>query len=251
MVFGLLGGYTWTSISLGTTVLSTVPSRTASGSSSSTARVDGPSVGGYISYFNGAFSTDFLIKNDFLSLSENQSQLLGFGACSCFVPSVPSFIVPQSGSGSTNLNELTLSDDVNYRVRWSDWWWVEPTFSAVYVNTSYASSAAALGLADGYTLRLQGGARIGMDSVFGAAHVSTVLSGQLFNDVIVHGNNIQAASFGPNGDILSDQGKVQAQAIASINVDFGHGLSASVQGDVYGASHIFGAGGQATVRMQW
>jgi hypothetical protein len=44
---------------------------------------------------------------------------------------------------------------------------------------------------------------------------------------------------------------VQGQAIASINMDFGHGLSASVQGDVYGARGIFGAGGQATLRMQW
>ena len=249
MVLGLLGGYTWTNISLGTTVLSTAPSRTAPGSSSSTAHVDGPSVGGYISYFNGPFSTDFLIKNDFLSLSETQSQILGFGVCSCS-PS-PSFTVPQSGSGSTNLNELTLSDDVNYRVKWYDWWWVEPTVGAVYVNSSYATSAAALGLADGYTFRFQGGARIGMDSVFGTTHVSTVLTGQLFNDVIVHGNNLQGGTFGQSGDILSDQGKLQGEAIASINMDFGHGLSASVQGDVYGARSIFGAGGQATLRMQW
>jgi hypothetical protein len=251
MVFGLLGGYTWTNISLGTTVLSLVPSRTAPGSSSSTARVDGPSVGGYISYFNGAFSTDFLIKNDFLSLSESQSQVLGFGACSCFGGAFPPFTAPQSGSGSTSLNQLTLSDDVNYRVKWYDWWWVEPTVGAVYVNSSYASSAAALGLADGYTFRLQGGARIGIDSVFGGTHVSTTLTGQLFNDVIVHGNNIQGGTFGQSGDILSDQGKLQGQAIASINMDFGHGLSASVQGDVYGARGVFGAGGQATLRKQW
>jgi hypothetical protein len=250
-IFGLLGGYTWTNISLSTAVLSTAPSHTASGSSLSSAHVDGPSVGVYISYFNGELSSDFLIKNDFLSLSETQSQILGFGACSCFGLIDSSFTAPQSSSGSTSLNELTISDDINYRVKWYDWWWIEPTVGAVYVNSSYASSAAALGLADGYTFRLQGGSRIGMDSVFGATHVSATLTGQLFNDVIVHGNNIQGGTFGQSGDILSDQGKLQGQAIASINVDFGHGLSGSVQGDVYGARGIFGAGGQATLRMQW
>jgi hypothetical protein len=251
VVFGLLAGYTWTKISLGTTVLSTVPSRTASGSSSSSAHVDGPSVGAYVSYFNGPLSNDFLIKNDFLSLSENQSQILGFGACTCFIPNAPSFVFPQSGSASTNLDQLTISDDVNYRVKWQERWWTEPTVGAVYVNSSYASSAAALGLADGYIFRVQGGARIGTDSVFGTYHVTTVLTGLLFDDVIVHGNNIQGQSFGQSGDILSDQGKVQAQAIASINADFGHGVSASIQGNVYGARGIFGAGGQATLRMQW
>ena len=251
VVFGVLGGYTWTHISVNTTVLSTIPNKTASGSSSTTAHVDGPGVGAYVSYFNGPFSNDFLIKNDFLSLSESQSQILGFGSCSCFGPDAPAFISPQSGSGSTNLNQLTISDDLNYRLKWYDWWWAEPTVGAVYVNSSYASSAAELGLADGYTFRLQAGARTGMDSVFGATHVTTVLTGLLFNDVIVRGNNIQGAGFGQNGDILSDQGKLQGEAIASINVDFGHGVSASVQGDVYGARGIVGAGGQATLRMQW
>ena len=117
VIVGLLGGYTWTRISVGTTVLSAVPSRTASGSSSSAAHVDGPSVGAYASYFNGPVSNYFLIKNDFLSLSETQSQILGFGACSCFGPNAPSFISPQSGSGSTNLNQLTISDDLSYRIK--------------------------------------------------------------------------------------------------------------------------------------
>jgi hypothetical protein len=192
-----------------------------------------------------------LIKNDFLSLNETQSQILGFGACSCFGPNTPSFVSDQSGSGSTNFNQLTISDDLNYRVKWYDWLWSEPTVGATYVNSSYASSAAALGLSDGYTLRIQGGGRVGMDSVVGAAHVTTVLTALALNDVIVHGNNIQGGSFGQSGDILSDQGKVQGEAIASINLDFGHGLSGSVQGDIYGARGIFGAGGQATLRVQW
>jgi hypothetical protein len=250
VVFGLLGGYTWTNISLTTTVLSTVPAKTASGSSSTSAHINGPSLGGYLSYFNGPLSNDFFIKNDFLSLNETQSQLLGFGACSCFNVDAP-FVTPQSGSGSTNLNQLTLSDDVSYRIPWSGWMWMAPTAGLLYVNSTYASSAQALGLADGYIFRAQGGAKVGMDSFFNSVHVTTVLTGLLFNDVIVHGNNIQGGSFGQDAAILNDQGRIQGEGIAMVNLDFGGGVSASVEGDIYGARGIFGAGGKATLRKQW
>ena len=81
--------------------------------------------------------------------------------------------------------------------------------------------------------------------------MTSALTGLLFDDVIVHGYNLEGRAFGESGNILSDQGKLQGEAVASINVDFGHGLSASVQGYVYGARDIIGAGGQATLRMQW
>jgi len=35
-----------------------------------------------------------------------------------------------------------------------------------------------------------------MDFFFNNVHVTTVLTGLLFNDVVVHGNNIQGGSFG-------------------------------------------------------
>ena len=250
VIFGLLGGYTWTDISLTTTALSTAPAKTASGSSSTSAHINGPSLGGYLSYFNGPLSNDFLIKNDFLSLNETESQLLGFGACSCFNVNVP-FVAPQFGSGSTNLNQLTLSDDVSYKIPWSSWMWIAPTAGLRYVNSTYSSSAEALGLADGYIVQVEGGARVGMDSLFNNVRVTTVLTGLLFNDVVVHGNNIQGGSFGQDAAILSDQGRIQGEGIAMVNADFGGGVSASLEGDIYGARGIFGAGGKATLRMQW
>ena len=88
---------------------------------------------------------------------------------------------------------------------------------------NYSSSAAALGLSDGYIFRLQGGAKLGLDSTLADTRLTTVLTGLIFDDVAVHGNNIQAGSFGPSGNILSDQGKVQGEAIASINFDLGVG----------------------------
>ena len=250
VVFGLLGGYTWTNISLTTTAVSTAPNKTASGSSWTSAHINGPSLGGYLSYFNGPFSNDFLIKNDFLSLNETQSQLLGFGACSCYGSDI-AFVSPQFGSGSTNLNQLTLSDDITYKFSWSPWMWIAPTAGVRYVNSTYSSSAQALGLADGYIFRVQGGAKVGMDSLFNNVRVTTTLTGLLFNDVVVHGNNIQGGSFGQDAAILSDQGRIQGEGIAMVNLDFGGGMSASVEGDIYGARGIFGAGGKATLRMLW
>ena len=106
-------------------------------------------------------------------------------------------------------------------------------------------------MSDGYIFRIQGGAKLRVDSMLGDTRLTTLLTGLIFDDVVVHGNNIQAGSFGPSGNILSDQGKVQGEAIASVNFDLGRGLSASVQGDVYGGQGVFGTGGNATIRMQW
>jgi hypothetical protein len=251
VVFGLLGGYTWTNISLTTTVLSAIPSKTASGSSLTSAHINGPSIGGYLSYFSGPFSNDFLIKDDFLSLNETDSQLLGFGACSCFPSGAVAFVSPQFGSGSTNLNQGTVSDDVSYKIPWSGWMWIAPTAGLRYINSTYSSSAQALGLDDGYIFRVQGGAKVGIDSLFNNVHVTTVITGLAFNDVIVHGNNIQGGSFGQDAAILNDQGRMQGEGIATVNLDFGRGVSASVEGDIYGARGIFGAGGKATLRMLW
>ena len=100
-------------------------------------------------------------------------------------------------------------------------------------------------------LPASGRRKVGRDLVFNNVLVTTVITGLLFNDVVVHGNNIQGGSFGQDAAILSDQGRIQGEGVAMVNLDFGGGVSASVEGDVYGARGIFGAGGKATVRMQW
>ena len=154
------------------------------------------------------------------------------------IPLGVAYTNPNFGSGSTNLNQLTISDNVNYKMPLYERVWIEPTAGLQYVNSSYSSSAAALGLSDGYIFRLQGGAKLGLNSTLADTRLTTVLTGLIFDDVAVHGNNIQAGSFGQSGNILSDQGKVQGEAIASINFDLGRGLSASVQGDVYGGRRL-------------
>ena len=259
LVAGLLGGYIWNNITINTSAFSSDPTKVANGSNRTTAQINGPSLGLYATYFNGPFSNDFLIKNDFLSLDESWSGILGFGTCNAIIcngaptnfSAGTAYANPNFGSGSTNLNQLTIYDNVNYRIPLYERIAIEPTAGLLYVNSSYSSSAAALGLSDGYIFRIQGGAKLRVDLMLGDTRLTTLLTGLVFDDVVVHGNNIQAGSFGPSGNILSDQGKVEGEGIASLNFDFGHGLSASVQGDVYGGQNIFGAGGKATIRMQW
>ncbi len=258
-VAGLLGGYIWNNITVNTSAFSSDPTKLANGSNRTTAHIDGPSLGLYATYFNGPFSNDFLIKNDFLSLDESWSGILGFGTCNAAIcngappnfSAATAYANPNLGSGSTNLNQLTIYDNVNYKIPLYERIAIEPTGGLLYVNSSYSSSAAALGLSDGYIFRVQGGARLRVDSMLGDTRMTTLLTGRIFDDVVVHGNNIQAGSFGPSGNILSDQGKVQGEAIASVNFDLGRGLSASVEGDVYGGQGVFGAGGKATIRMRW
>lgn len=250
IIFGVLGGYTWTHISVKTSIVSGA-AITANGSSLTTADANGPSLGLYATYFNGPFSNQFLIKNDFLSLNETNSQTLGFGACQCFGLGPVPFTATSSGSGSTSLNQLTISDDITYKIQLSDRFWIAPTAGLRNVGSFYSSSAAALGLANGDIFRLQGGASLGTDSFIGETRVSPSLTGLLFDDVVVTGNNVQGGNFGTNGNILSDQGRLQAEGIAAVSVDFGHGLSAVLQGDLYGGQGIFGAGGKASLRMQW
>jgi hypothetical protein len=154
--------------------------------------------------------------------------VLGFCACTCFEPAPPApslplgFSVPYSGSGSTSLDQLTISDDASYRIHVSSAAWFEPTAGAQFTHESYSQSAAALGLSDGHTFRLDGGARVGMDALVGQTLVTTSLTGLAFEDLVVTGDSISGGAFGPHGNILSDQGVLQGAGILAVNLDFGH-----------------------------
>ncbi len=241
------------------TIISGDPSRAATGSSRLTAKLDGPSVGGYVSYFNGPFSNDFLIKNDFLNLSETYNDSLGFGLCTCFAGlgvAPIAYTVPASGFGNTTLNQITISDYINYRIPLSATTWVEPTGGIQFTDSLYSNSASLLGLQDGYAIRLQAGARFGFTGTFLNGftlpdRLTTSFTALIFDDVVVHGNFIQGGVFGVNGNILNDEGKVQGEGILALNYDLGNGYSTYVQADVRGGDNIFGVGGKGGVRVRW
>jgi len=253
VMIGVMGGYMESNVTVNTTMFSGDPSRAANGTSRLTARLTGPTVGGYASYFNGPFSNDFLVKADFLSLNEQYTDNLGFGLCTCFLGlgvSPIAYNVPQAGFGNTSLDMVTISDFVSYRIPVAATTWVEPTGGVQFSNSSYSSSAALLGLKDGYSVRLQGGLRVGFNGLFNP-RLTTTITGLIFDDVVVHGNFIQGGVFGASGNILNSEGKVQGEGIFALNYDLGNNTSTYVQADVRGGDGIFGVGGKGGIRVRW
>ncbi len=248
LIVGLLGGYVLSHLDVNTLSTSSALPDVPSGSSSLRARLSGPSVGAYASYFRGGFSADIAFKVDFLDLNLSFNDILGFGAN----PDIgfAAATVPFAGSGSTTLNNYTTSGNLNYRIPVAWNLWVEPTAGFQYTRSDYGSDAAALGLADGTLLRFQGGARLGVENMWWDVRTTTVLTGLLYDNVIVDGGAIQNG-LGGNPLLLLDEGKLRAQGILALNFYHRGGVTSFVQADIQGGEGLIGAGGKAGVRVAW
>jgi hypothetical protein len=247
LIVGLLAGYTSSDVKVRTTILSTNLPNLSNGFGNIKAKLSGPSAGLYMTYFDGGFSSDFLLKNDFLDLDETTNQLLAFTANVNLNPAS----LPFYSTGHTTLNQLTASENLNYKFLLSNAFWIEPTAGIQYTLSSYGGGATALGLKDGYLVRLQGGARLGVDTYLGQTRVTTTLTGLVYDDAVVHGDFIQGGAFGVTSNALKDQGKIRGDGILAVNFDLGNGVSTFVQGEVRGGQGLFGAGGKAGLRVQW
>ncbi len=255
LILGVMAGYLESDVKVNTSVVSTAPPGAVGGLSNGfgnlKAHLSGPSLGGYVTYFNGPWSNDFLIKNDFLDLNESFTDTQAFQVCNCFPGTFNPFTSVFTGSGKASLDEFTVSDNLNYRIPLMARLWMEPTGGVQYTLSSYSGGAAALGLKDGDMVRLQGGSRFGIDGVLGDTKVTTTLTGLVYDDVVVSGNFIQGGVFGTSGNILNDQGKLRGEGVLAVKFDFGGGKSAFLQADVRGGDGLFGAGGKGGFRVEW
>ena len=247
LIIGILAGYVSTDISLNATTRPTAPitdPTVGTGTSSGKIRVSGPSVGGYYTYFNGPFSTDTTVKADFLSINESFTEVLAFNA------GFGNALV--TGAGSANVTNFVAASNYQYRFPMSATVWLEPTVGYRYTNSNYDSGAAALGLQDGYDWRVQGGARLGIESFWNSVHVTTTITGLAYSDVKIVGGPITSGAGGAfAGTVLpSDEGKVRGEGIFTSNFDFGRGFSTFVQGEVRGGSGLIGGGGRIGARLQ-
>jgi hypothetical protein len=246
LIVGVLAGYEASHLSLITSSTSSDPTDKPNGFSTMKAQLSGPAAGVYASYFNGRFSTDLAFKAEFYDLNLAFTDLLGFHSVPAagFPPTQALF----SGSGTTRLNNYTTAGNVNYRIPTGAVTWIEPTGGFQYVMSRYASGADQFGLADGELLRLQGGARFGFESFWYGVRVTTVATGLLYDDVLVTGGQLATA---PNPLILSEQGKLRAEGILTLNVYHGNGLNSFVQADLRGGEGLFGATGKVGARFVW
>jgi Autotransporter beta-domain len=255
LIVGILSGYISTDISLSGTSRPTAPINDTSvgiGTSTGKIRVSGPSVGGYYTYFNGAFSNDTTLKADFLGINESLTESMpfnnnnnGFGGVNHLV----------SGAGSANVTNFVAAQNFQYRFPVSAGLWFEPTVGYRYTNSHYDAGGAALGLQDGYDWRVQGGGRFGIESFWNAVHVTTTITGLAYSDVKIVGGPITggatSGSFAGGTVLPSDEGKVRGEGIFLANFDYGHGFSTFVQAEVRGGSGLFGAGGRVGARTQF
>jgi hypothetical protein len=250
LILGILAGYVSTDISLNGTTRPTAPITDATigtGTSTGKIRVSGPSVGGYYTYFNGPFSNDTTVKADFLSISESFTEVLAFNGAGVGGPSVI------TGAGSANVTNFVAASNYQYRFPMSAAVWVEPTVGYRYTNSSYDAGAAALGLQDGYDWRVQGGARLGIESFWNSVHVTTTITGLAYSDVKIVGGPITSGAGGAfaGTTIPSDQGKVRGEGIFLANFDYGRGFSTFVQAEVRGGSGLIGGGGRVGARLDF
>jgi hypothetical protein len=245
LIVGMLLGYESSHVSLTASSISSDPT-SPNGFSTMKAQLSGPTTGVYASYFNGGFSTDLAFKAQFYNLNIAFTDLLGFQSNPLF--GFPPTSVPFSGTGTTQLNNYTTSANVNYRIPTGATTWVEPTAGFEYKISDYASGADQFGLADGTLLRLQGGARFGFEGAWNGVRMSMVVTGLLYDDVLVAGGVLANS---PNPLILADEGKLRAEGILALNFYHGNGVNSFVQADLVGGEGLFGVAGKAGVRLAW
>jgi hypothetical protein len=245
LVVGMLLGYESSHVSLTTSSISSDPT-SPNGFSTMKAQLSGPATGVYASYFNSGFSTDLAFKAEFYDLNISFTDFLGFQSNPLF--GFPPTTVAFSGTGTTQLNNYTTSGNVNYRIPTGATIWVEPTAGFEYIISDYASGADQFGLADGLLLRLQGGARFGFEGAWNGVRMSTVVTGLLYDDVLVSGGVLASS---PNPLILSDEGKLRAEGIVTLNFYHGNGVNSFAQADLLGGEGLFGVGGKLGVRVAW
>lgn len=246
LIVGLTAGYVSSDLTLNTSSLSSQANVNTGGNGAARlhATLPGPTAGLYATYFNGGFSTDFLLKVDALTLNETFNDVL--------FTTNPSTVL-FAGGGSVPLLNATVAGNLNYRFDLYPNFWIEPTVGAQYTNSSYGSNAFQLGLDDGTLVMVQGGARVGTTTLINnRILMTTTLTGLAYDDVLVAGGFIPAAtSTGQNLLVQADQGKVRGRGVLAFNFDCGQGITSFVQGEVRGGSGLFGAGGRAGVRVDW
>jgi hypothetical protein len=206
-VIGLLGGDTESTV------------HNADGSS---AHLRGPGVGVYSVYVNGGFSTDSLFKADLFDLDSTDAF---------------------NNTTGLHLTNYTTADNLNYKFELGQSW-IEPTAGFTYTATNWDNASLAIGLTNGQSWRVQGGARIGTAFDANGVHVEPSLTALLYDDVSITGGTIVTAT----SVVPTDQGKVFGQLDGKLNFEFARGFSSFVEGEVRGRENVFGVAGRVGIR---
>ena len=193
--------------------------------------LNGPGIGLYGAYINGGFSTDAVVKGDWFNMSEDD-QAMGI-------------------SNSVKLQTLSVAENVQYKFNVAKDSFIEPTAGYAYTNTQYGSGAEALGLENGYSVRLQAGARFGTAWNWNNIHLAPTLTVLAYDTVLLTGTALQNAALTGGPTAPTDLGLVRGEVDAEISADFGNGLSGLLRGEVRFGEDLIGEAIKVGLRKQW
>jgi hypothetical protein len=209
LVFGILGGVTETHVS------------NRDGSSS---KVTAPGVGIYGAYVNGGFSIDGLFKADFIGEDDTTAGVLT----------------------TRHSNNYVAAGNINYKINLANNWWWEPTIGVSHTETVWGTNERLAGFQDGSTTRVQGGARVGTETMWGTVRVQPTFGVYVYSDVSVNGGT----QVGPP-PMLNDEGKVWGKGTAKLNFRATDRVSFYVEGEVRATSDIVGGAGRVGARVSF
>jgi hypothetical protein len=219
-------------------VSSWIHAHTGYDGSATTMTLDGPGAGIYLQYIKGGFSTDLTTKFDFLSMNQN------------FAGAVP--------NASVDILNAGLSGNVQYKFSGlfgSDSNFIEPTAGFTLTHTGFGSGAAALGLEDAYTVRLQSGIRVGTTwNAGGGVSVDASMRALVYGDAVAQGTSV--ATNGSAGFITptispSDTGLLRGQLDPELSFNLPNDYSVTVSGQVRGGHEILGESVSVNLRKQF
>jgi hypothetical protein len=192
--------------------------------------LEGPGVGAYAMYIRGPFEADLTGKVDFLSLAED------FGG---FAP-----------NASTDVTNAGLAGNIQYRNKIGRGGYIDPTVGFSMTRTMFGDNAAAIGLKDATTVRLQAGARFGNVFEVNGIVVEPILGLLLYENVVAEGTSISTAPIAiPIAP--TDRGLLRGEADPELNLGFNNGYSAYLRGMVRFGGELFGAGAKMGLRKQF
>ncbi len=228
------GGFdtTWQNVAGGALVVGLVGSWTGAhvsyDGSATTTKMEGPGGGLYATYVNGGFSVDVTNKYDFLHLTEDFAGL--------------------APANALNLTNAGVSGNIQYKAESKGGAFIEPTAGFSFTRTLFGSGAAAIGLDDTSTLRLQAGARLGASWDANGISFEPSLKALVYSNVIAQGS---AAADAAAGIVPTDAGKVRGEVDPELNWDFGSGYSATLNSSVRFGEGMLGGSASLNLRKQW
>jgi hypothetical protein len=224
IMIGALAGYNDTHGRYSGDLAAGIPSRSQD--------IAGAMLGLYGSYFHRGFAIDVLGKVDIFDFDQSVDSQCGTTIAT---------------AGSTSLTDWLIASNI-YSRHGPRHFWLEPTAGIRYVRSDFGSGATTLGVADGESLRLQAGVRVGSDWVGYDRRFWTVsFLAALYSDVLVDGFTIGGGTV----VLETDEGKLRALGQLRVKTTTQHGVSYYGQAEVRGGEDYFGVAGKVGVRYDW